>query len=60
MTWSSDDERASVFARLRTLPTAVQVTGIITTGIVVIDLLRSLRDILLPLIQLLRGIGTCA
>jgi hypothetical protein len=59
MSWN-DDERPSVFGRLRSLPTAVQVSGVITAGVVVIDLIRSFKDIVVPLIQLLRGIGSCA
>jgi hypothetical protein len=55
-----DDEQPSMFARLRTLPTAVQVSGVFTVGVVVIDLMRSLKDIVLSIIQLVKGIGSCS
>jgi hypothetical protein len=56
----NDEERPSMFARLRSLPTAVQVTGVLTAGVVVIDLLDRVKDILLPIIMLItRRIGSC-
>jgi hypothetical protein len=61
MTWPGDEDRVSLFARLRSLPTAVQVSGIITAGVVVIDVIRGvLRDIVGPVIQLIRGISACS
>jgi hypothetical protein len=60
MSWPNDDERPSLFGRLRSLPTAVQVSAVITAGVVVIDLIRSLKDIVVPIITLMRGIGSCS
>jgi hypothetical protein len=59
--WPRDDDRVSLFARLRSLPTAVQVSGVITAGVVLIDVFRGvIRDIVVPIIQLVRGIGACS
>src|SRR5262245_30131232 len=58
MSW--DEERPSIMARLRSLPTAVQVSAVLTAGIVMLDLMRGVRDITLSIIQLLRGLGGCA
>jgi hypothetical protein len=61
MSWANDDERPSVFGRLRSLPTAVQVTMVGVSGVVAIDVIRGvIRDIVVPVIQLIRGIASCS